>query len=430
MPVSLSNLFHTPRPRGRRRAVGTQQSPGPAAVIDPSATATSPKTELLSSATSHHLHTNVGSPYSDGKGYSSALSFPEIFHRLNPRYVFTRRDITLDNIHKEKQAAIEAGVIYGTRTYDWGTPSASVKSPTSATFAGTPDGAGATTTRRGTIRRILQVSKSVLRTKPLPSLPSIISRQKAELSRARTRIEVTNDFSTDLGDLSLGDRDALGITLSQPVGGTATATTHRTDMSTETRNRFSFDSSTNGSLLRNDSDASKATKISIDPPLSVPEEDDIEHDEEPNETVIPFPAKIYSAVELADITAFDFSDNAYDDGFDDMLIDEVNAYGAEDGFSSSEDSDFERPISHTSLTPISEQTDEDGTPVSSPVMSSPMSAQSREVVAYVRGSRGWVVERRMRKGGWGYQAPDGEVEIGAEVEEELLATERVERRAI
>ncbi|KAK9387290.1 hypothetical protein V1515DRAFT_601343 [Lipomyces mesembrius] len=430
MPASLSNLLHTPRPRGRRRATGTQQSHVSADVNDPSATATSPKTQLLSSATSHHLHTNVGSSYSDGKGYWSALSLPEIFHRLNPRYMFARRDITLDNIHKEKQAAIEAGVIYGTRTYDWGTPSASVKSPTSARFAGTPQGVGATTTRRGTIRRILQVSKSVLRTKPLPSLPSIISRQKAELSRAPTHIEVKN-FSTDLGDVSLGDRDALGITVSQPVGRNATAATHKTDMSTETRKRFSFDSSTNGSFLRNDSDASKATKISIDPPLSVPEEDGIEDEEEQkNEIVIPLPAKIYSAAELADITAFDFSDDAYDDGFDDMLIDEVNAYGAEDGFSSSDDSDFERPISHASLTPISEQTDEDGTPVSSPVMSSPMSAQSREVVAYVRGSRGWVVERRMRKVGWGYQAPDGEVEIGAEVEEELLATERVERRAI
>ncbi|KAK9362626.1 hypothetical protein V1504DRAFT_448045 [Lipomyces starkeyi] len=424
MPVSLSNILHTPRPRGRRRAVGTQQSPGPASFNDPSAT-------TVSSATSHHLHTKVGSSYSDGKRYSSILSLPEIFHRLNPRYMFARRDITHDNIHKEKQAAIEAGVIYGTRTYDWGTPSASVKSPTSATFTGTRDGARASTTRRGTIRRILQVSKSVLRTKPLPSLPSFISRQKTELSRTGTAIEVTNDFSTDLGDLSLGDRDALGITLSQPTVRNATAATHRTDMSTETRRRFSFDSSTNGSLLRTDSDASKATKISIDPPLSVTEEDDSEHEEEQkNEIVIPFPAKIYSAAELADITAFDFSDDTYDDTYDDVLIDEVNAYGAEDGFSSSDDSDLGRPISHASLTPISEQTDEDGTPVSSPVMSSPKSTQSREVVAYVRGSRGWVVERRMRKGGWGYQAPDGEVEVGADVEEELLATERVERRAI
>ncbi|KAK9344310.1 hypothetical protein V1522DRAFT_410659 [Lipomyces starkeyi] len=424
MPVSLSNLLHTPRLRGRRRAVGTQQSPGPASFNDPSATA-------VSSATYHHLHTKVGSSYSDGKRYSSTLSLPEIFHRLNPRYMFARRDIIHDNIHKEKQAAIEAGVIYGTRTYDWGTPSASVKSPTSATFTGTRDGARASTTRRGTIRRILQVSKSVLRTKPLPSLPSFISRQKTELSRTGTAIEVTNDFSTDLGDLSLGGRDALGITLSQSIVRNATAATHRTDMSTETRRRFSFDSSTNCSLLRNDSNASKATKISIDPPLSVTEEDDIEHEEEQkNEIVIPFPAKIYSAAELADITAFDFSDDTYDDTYDDVLIDEVNAYGAEDGFSSSDDSDLERPISHASLTPISEQTDEDGTPVSSPVISSPMSTHSREVVAYVRGSRGWVVERRMRKGGWGYQAPDGEVEVGADVEEELLATERVERRAI
>ncbi|KAK9373409.1 uncharacterized protein V1513DRAFT_449114 [Lipomyces chichibuensis] len=427
MPVSLSNLLHTPRPRGRRRAAGTLQSP--ATFNEHSVTATSPITQLLWPTTSHHLNTKVGGSYTDGKGYSSVLSLPEIFHRLNPRYMFTRRHIIRDNTHKEKQAAIEAGVIYGTRTYDWGTGSASVKSPTSATFTATPtpDRASASTTRRGTIRRILQVSKSVLRTKPLPSLPSIISRQKAEPSRARTQIEVTTEFSTDLGDLSLGDRDALGITLSQPVGRSATAATHRTDMSTETRRRFSFDSSTNGSLLRNGSDASKATKVSIDPPLSVPEEDDIEHeDEQENEIVLPFPAKIYSAAELADITAFDFSDDRYDD----MLIDEVNAYGAEDGFSSSDDSDLERAISHASLTPISEQTDEDGTPVSSPVMSSPMSAQSREVVAYVRGSRGWVVERRMRKGGWGYQVPGGEVEIGAEVEEELLATERVEWRAI
>ncbi|KAK9244124.1 hypothetical protein V1506DRAFT_542512 [Lipomyces tetrasporus] len=429
MPVSLSSLLHTPQPRGRRRPAEVQQSPRRSNTISfdaPAITATSPTTRLPSS-TASQLHGRFGSSSHDGKGYSSALTLPEILHRLNPRYLFARRDMAQGNL--QKQAAIEAGVIYGTRTYDWGTPTASVKSPTSATFTGAHVRAGASPRRRGTFRRILQVSASVLRTKPLPALPSFISRQKSELSRARTHIEVPNGYRTDLGDPSPGDHDALGISLPQSVGRSATSATLRTDISTGTRRRFSFDSSTNGSLLRKDSDGSNATKISVGPPLSVPEDTDIEYDNEQHEDiVVPFPAKVYSASELAEITAFDFSDDAYDDRYDDMLIDEVNAYDPDEAFSDSDDSDIQRPIGNPSLTPISEQTDEEGN--SSPVMSSPLSSRSREVVAYVRGSRGWVVERRMRKGDWGCQDQDGEAENGAEVEEELLATERVERRAI
>ncbi|KAK9365971.1 hypothetical protein V1509DRAFT_631234 [Lipomyces kononenkoae] len=372
------------------------------------------------------------SKFDGPRGYSmTPWSMQQIFRRLNPRYLFRHgRDFRNDDTQNKRQAALEAGVIYGTRTYDWGTPTPSVKSPTSATFSdATISEPPRVSMRRGaTIKRILQASKSVLRTK----LPSTSTRQKHEPVRARTHIEMATDFSNP--SLVLADRDALGIIMPQSVHTTNThvadTTSTETETETETRRRFSFDSSTNGSLLRNNSAASKATEIStLDAPMSVGLD---KLEDEPNDEIaVPFPAKFYSSAELADITAFDFSDGAYDDGFDDMLIDEVNAYTTEDGFISPDDSDPDRPISHASLTPISEHADEDGTPAASPVLSSPKSGQSRQVVAYVRGRRGWVVERRMRTGEWGYhKAPDGNVQVCAEVEEELVATESLERRAI
>ncbi|KAK9241457.1 hypothetical protein V1525DRAFT_393190 [Lipomyces kononenkoae] len=427
MPVLLTNVLHTPprqsRGRVRRRDRASQQefmSAG-ARADDLSPTLT------YASTTASHSQSKAGPRF-----YSmTPWSLSEILHRLNPRYLFVHgRDMphSDDAIQNKTQAALEAGVIYGTRTYDWGTPTPSVKSPTSATFKNTPSEAGASMRRGTTIRRIIQASKSVLRTKLSSTTTSPV--------RVRTHIEVANDSSPVMADVA--DRDALGILMPQSASlgvplrtDSSTETETETETETDTRRRFSFDSSTNGSLLlRNDSAASKVTEISIiDAPMSVGQ-DKHENDDPDEQIVVPFPAKFYSAAELADITAFDFSDDAYDDGFDDMLIDEVNAYGAEvDGFFNPDDSDLEREISHASLTPISEQADEDGTPGQSPVLSSPRSGQSRQVVAYVRGSRGWVVERRMRKGGW--PSPDSSnIQINPEIEEELVATERVERRAI
>ncbi|KAK9450548.1 uncharacterized protein V1518DRAFT_216029 [Limtongia smithiae] len=366
---------------------------------------------------------------------------------------------------------IAAGVIVGTRSYDWGSSvstaapslhSASVPvTPTNTTVTGLTNLTTTTSARRSTgrssttdsampidtnhssrrisqphtrdtIRRIKRISKSVLRRKPLPPLPTlrrstsvtVLSSVSLDNARAVRRMSATTSSSVD----------GLGISVDTTVP-------HRRP----THRRFSFDSSSDGasvrssicsslhpsqpeSLLFNAATPAAASRESV--PILPP----AAPNDAPLDLALPFspPSALYSAADLAEFAAFDFGDDMQDlaaaqcniggvagisDGTYDSLLDEVNAC-ADDAYYDDEEADYDE-----------DYYDEDAhTASSTPSHSTPSSPRDREVVAYMRdGSGGWVVEHRVRKGGWGNPALDM---ADVEVEEELIGTEVVARRAI
>lgn len=404
-------------------------------------------------------------PLPSALSYDTSSSASEILHKLNPiprlRHATLRMTESPEAARvREKEAVINAGVIYGTRTYNWGT---APSSPRASGLGDAPltandlNASGGTIKRNRTIKRMFEVSKTLLRTKPLPSLPPLVSntaRLSSELTRQRTVIEISlddDDENTSALDPSatfalerpISDADddeeaAFGEGSNEVLEGLGISNVDRQN----SRRRFSFDSSVAGtdSLFRNDSDASRTTKISLS--AAVEGEDvvgsDVDvppSDEDELDIEVPFAANVYTSDELANITAFDFADDLDGDEYDDLMLDEVNTGFDYDSDDSNNDNG---PMRRPSLTPISERTDEEVTPISSPMMldgsspayqSSPLAPRTHEVVAYVRRSRGWVVERRRRKGGWGNQG-ENESPDSPEVEEELVGTERVEKRAI
>ncbi|KAK7207248.1 hypothetical protein BZA70DRAFT_270816 [Myxozyma melibiosi] len=464
--------------------------------------------------------------------FDASASGSDLLHKLNPiprlRHATIRMTESPEAARvREKEAVINAGVIYGTRTYDWGvvplTPStpgaaasktttAAAEASSSSSFASSSSSTAPTeaettpseTKRKRTIQRIFEVSKTILRTKPLPSLPvdaipqtttATDLQQNSDLARQGTVIEISSQDEDNEVQRSTSVVDCLATFAQEKpmpddddVNNSSIEnddTNSIIEESTESilvsndddagalrsldglgirhldrensRRRFSFDSSVAGtdSLFRNDSDASRATRISLTAAVEDVVGSDVDvppSDEDELDIEVPFAANLYSSDELANITAFEFTDDldqAGDDYFDDLMLDEVNNMADDDDDGYSDDgSDFgaaSRPARRPSLTPISERTDEDSTPTSSPFVSdayyqhspSPAPFQSsplapprtHDVVAYVRKSRGWVVERRRRKGGWGsHGADDGAT--SSDVEEELVGTERVEKRAI
>ncbi|KAK9464818.1 hypothetical protein V1512DRAFT_267501 [Lipomyces arxii] len=224
-----------------------------------------------------------------------------------------------------------AGVIYGTRTHDWGTPE--------TRFA-----------------RALRKSKSVFAL----SQTSHASRHTDALgiSIAPSRqSRFSFDSSVVPESLLRNGSNASGATHFS----VSSVTTHfSTDRTPIARSGFQseFDQVQFNNAHEYSTDDLQTARPSIDP---MPFQNK-SYEDELSAIDVPFEAHKYSSAELADMTAFDFTD-----GYDDMLIDEVNMYDEDD-----DDDEYEHDR--------------------------PSQEQGRHVVAYVRGRKGWVVERRIGEG--------------------------------
>ncbi|KAK9463877.1 uncharacterized protein V1516DRAFT_668925 [Lipomyces oligophaga] len=371
---------------------------------------------------------------------------------------------------REREAAIKAGVIYGTRTYDWGSGGNQAKnkvtvqvrtSRTQSTFRGLLSIVSGRPKQEDTMldQQLTEIHPTHAASKFRN--PDLAQREYPAIESAVEKFFASSQESARGLSVAFSDKPSRTSQVSQAShishGAISRAPTNATrQSSTTSRRRFSFeDSSSNAGtmtteslLFRNDSDASQVTHISMsgDPTPGYPHQLDVvgsdvdlpSDDESPSDRPsldgyangyangYSGALKLYSSPdELAELTAFEFTDDfAVDDMndfYDDGLLEEVNAVGAnvddlildESPYTTTRLSNQQTNVSNNpSLSPISERYDDD--------YDEPM----REVVAYVRKHSGWVVERRRRRTNQSLDGleTDAESKYGKDV---LIGTERV-----
>ncbi|KAK9479976.1 hypothetical protein V1514DRAFT_277214 [Lipomyces japonicus] len=357
-----------------------------------------------------------------------------------------------------------AGVIYGTRTYDWDTTtSTAVSSPI---FPSLPlnhnnnnySNNGNTNTnnklvrRANTMRRIINISKSMLRHKPLPPLPHLTNHRPHEQENINHgndmfRVITASESDDDNSDIEVPVPDVLGIMMVNDDEPTVLLTSSsRTVDIRENRRRFSFDDFSEAGTLPGDDyyvendygdhDEDYLSLTMINSSLNNSQPPVIDFGPQ-HEILLPVnqSQKVLSADEIADLTKFEFTDEScyntidytgYDDSeFDDMWIDEVNngiMIHDHDSLCADLTGYDDQATALSSWQSVSGEPHDCNLP--------PQILEQRHVVAYVRASQGWLVERRLRKGRWDSQqnvSHDGGYEAD---EESIVGTERVGRGLI
>ncbi|KAK9456867.1 hypothetical protein V1511DRAFT_495521 [Dipodascopsis uninucleata] len=320
--------------------------------------------------------------------------------RILRRSFRRRKEGAADSVEEDLTIQVlgDAGVIYGTRMHDWSSPPASPmwrQEQSSSEITGQRDNSA--------------VSADASQIDPEPGSDSLETELVADdltkryrdldFQRPFTGSDVQTKPNIELPAVS-GDRsvsfDGLGIVVPGRVD------SRRSKFSFETGSVIDRINSTSSSVAtdialdfeRSSSITSSHTPIFSRSDLSdtLPAETPIEKNQSSVVTTISVGLQsVISTAELAEMTSFDFSD--YDEDYGD-LIDQVNASSSD-----YHDSGLGQIMSRQAhLSPITELRDDE-------VERSP-----REMIAYVRGSKGWVVERRR--------------------EEEIIGTEKVSRRAI